>query len=111
MRLPCRAVLRESLLEFQDGIVVQLSFPIRHAKVDVEARRISEGRNHVIENQACAREVIELDIGHAQQVADVKGRFGSGSYFQRLASAFIVALAEENLPKESACLHVLRIVL
>src|SRR5713226_40181 len=111
MRLPYRAVLRESLLEFQDGVVVQLSFPIGHAKVDVEACRISESRNHILENQARAREVVQLDVGHAQQVADVKGRFGDRGYFQGLTSALIVALAEENLSKESACLHVLRIVL
>src|SRR6266853_1065048 len=111
MRLRYRATLGNRLLEFPDGIVVQLTFPVGHAKVDMETWCVSETRKHVLENQACACDFVQLDIVRAQKVGDVKGRLGHRSCFQVLASAFIVALAEENLSQQSPRLPVLRIVL
>src|SRR6266478_2510008 len=100
VRLPYRTVLGDSLLEFQNGIVVQLSFPICHAKVDVDACSISEACDKVVKHQAGPAGIIQLEVRDPQQIGNIKTRRGDHCDLQVFAGAFVVFLSKQDLAEK-----------
>ena len=65
----------------------------------MDLRRVSETCDHLVEQQRRPVQVIELEIGDAQQVPVLEGRTGDYSSFQVLPGRLVVCLLEQRASK------------
>src|SRR5207253_2327714 len=90
------AVLGDGLLELLRRLIEVSRFMIGAAEIDVNAGGVSQPDSHLVKQHDRAIQIVDLEVGNAQQIPDVKA--GSGNYrrFQLFLGCLVVSLFEEH---------------
>src|ERR1700704_3065282 len=96
------AVLGKGFLQFPNGIVQRLPAPLLVGEAEhyVNSRRISEARDDIVEHQASAGEIVQLDVGDPEQVGRIEARCGDNCLLKVFARTFVIFLRKQYLAEK-----------